>query len=93
MGRRRDTFGVRVIRRLSALGILVGTPESAARPALLAATVDDSDAAPFYGPQGPGSAGGEPGPQKLWPPLVSTDDAARAWALSEELAGVDFTTV
>lgn len=86
VGRSRDTFGVRVIRRLSSLGILVGTPESAALPALLAATAPDP--APFYGPQGPGQTGGRPGPQSLWKPLADALDAQHAWELSERLTGV-----
>jgi NAD(P)-dependent dehydrogenase (short-subunit alcohol dehydrogenase family) len=88
VGRTTDTVGVRVIRRLSALGLLVGTPESAALPALLAATVAATDPDGFFGPQGPGNVGGRPGPQNLWKPLTSTVDAARAWALSEQLSGV-----
>lgn len=92
LGRSTDTLGRRMIRRLSTLGLLVGTPESAALPALLAATVSDAEAAPFYGPQGPGNTGGRPGPQKLWSPLVGTVDATRAWALSEELLSIDIKT-
>lgn len=88
VGRSGDTLGVRVIRRLSALGVLVGTPESAALPALMAATAPDP--ATFYGPQGLGGTGGAPGPQDLWKPLGDLDDAARSWDLSERLTGVVF---
>ncbi|WP_370289811.1 SDR family oxidoreductase [Nocardioides sp.] len=85
IGRSRDTVSVRVVRALSRIG-LVGTAESAALPALMAATV----AAPrdFYGPQGPGSAGGRPGPQPLWRPLRSEEDAATAWELTQQWAGI-----
>ncbi len=86
VGRATDTLSVRVIRRLSARGLLVGTPESAALPALLAAT--STEPAAFYGPQGPGQVGGPPGAQALWKPLTSTEDASRAWELSEQLTGL-----
>lgn len=87
VGRSGDTLGVRVIRRLSALGIFAGTPESAALPALLAATTPDPAA--FYGPRGLGGTNGPPGEQKLWAPLRDTAAAERVWALSERLAGVE----
>ncbi|MBS2937862.1 SDR family oxidoreductase [Nocardioides sp. J2M5] len=88
LGRSADTTGVRVIRWLSARGLLVGTVESARLPALLAATAGDDGG--FYGPQWPGSAGGPPGAQSLWRPLRSSDEAARLWEVSEELTGVTF---
>lgn len=88
LGRSDDTLGVRVIRRLSSLGLLVGTPESAALPALLAATAPEPGE--LFGPQGIGGTGGAPGAQKLWKPLRSAADADRAWELSERLAGVSF---
>ncbi|MGB3482007.1 MAG: SDR family oxidoreductase [Mycobacterium sp.] len=87
VGRAEDTTGVRVIRWLSARNLLVGNVNSAALPALLAATSPAADGE-FFGPQWPGNAGGPPGTQKLWAPLRSTSDAARVWALSEELTGV-----
>ncbi|MBM6401560.1 SDR family oxidoreductase [Phycicoccus sonneratiae] len=87
VGRASDTVGVRAIRVMSRLGI-VGTPDSAGLPALVAASV--SEGGGFYGPQGPGAAGGRPGQQALWPPLRSSDDATRMWEVSEELVGVRF---
>ena len=89
VGRTRDTTEVRMIRWLSARGLLVGTVESAKLPALMAATSAAVDGG-FYGPQWPGNAGGPPGAQKLWRPLQSTDDAARLWTRSEELTAVSF---
>lgn len=89
VGRADDTLGVRVIRRLSAAGVLVGTPESAALPALVAATSPTAGGGTFHGPRWPGGLGGPPGTQRLWRPLMSTEDAARAWRLSAELTGVD----
>jgi hypothetical protein len=81
---------VRIIRWLSARGLLVGTVDSAAQPALLAATSPDAVNGGFYGPQWPGNAGGPPGIQTLWKPLRDSENASRVWAASEELTGVAF---
>lgn len=88
VGRASDTLDVRVIRRLSARGLVVGTVESAQLPALLAATSPDAKDGGFYGPQWPGNLGGPPGEQRLWAPLRRTEDASRLWSVSERLAGV-----
>ena len=88
VGRSKDTTEVRVIRWLSARGILAGTVETAKLPALLAVTTGEDGG--FYGPQWPGNAGGPPGPQELWAPLRRDADAARLWEVSEELTGVTF---
>lgn len=92
IGREEDTFGVRVIRALSARGLLVGTPDSAALPALLAATAPEVDVEPaggrFYGPSGPGRMGGRPAEQKLYSRLTSAEDATRMWQVSEQLIGL-----
>ena len=90
VGRTEDTTGVRMIRWLSARGLLVGTVESAKLPALMAATSPAAVDGGFYGPQWPGAAGGPPGAQNLWRPLRSTADASRLWTLSEELTAVPF---
>lgn len=88
VGRTGDTTSVRVIRWLSARGLLVGTVETAKLPALMAVTTGDDGG--FYGPQWPGSAGGPPGPQALWSPMRRDDDAERLWRESERLTGVTF---
>lgn len=90
VGRAKDTAGVRIIRWLSARGLLVGTVDSAQLPALSAATSPKAEGG-FYGPQWPGNAGGPPGAQKLWRPLTDNESAQRLWALSQELTGVTFT--
>ena len=89
LGRRRDTRAVRMIRWLSAHSLIVGTVESAKLPALMAATAPDAVGGRLYGPQWPGRLGGPPGRQNLWKTL-RTDDAARLWAVSEEMTGVRF---
>lgn len=88
LGRADDTRAVRLIRWLSAHGLLVGTVESAALPALMAVTTGEDGG--FYGPQWPGNAGGPPGRQSPWAPLRRTDDAARLWDVSERLTGVAY---
>lgn len=85
-GRTRDGLEVRVIRRLSAVG-LTGTPDSAALPALLAATAPDAGGR-FYGPRGLGGAGGAPAEQALWPSLRDTAAASRLWDASLEMVGL-----
>lgn len=85
VGRAADTPQVRVIRALSARGIVVGTVESAQLPALYAATSPDAEGGRLYGPSGLGNLGGPPGEQALWRPLRSGADAVRIWELSEEL--------
>lgn len=85
LGRSSDTPQVRLIRWLSARGLLLGTADTAGLPALLAATATGSTGGRFYGPSGVGQLGGVPTEQQLYPPLRSPDDAARLWDLSEEL--------
>ena len=52
LGRPRDTMAVRSIRAMSRLGLLFGTPETAALPAVYAATSPDAEGGLFYGPKG-----------------------------------------
>lgn len=87
VGRTDDTTGVKVIRWLSARGLVVGTVESAKLPALLAATDPEPGPDAFYGPQGLGGVGGRPGRLWLWKPLRDEAAAARLWDVSEELTG------
>ncbi|SDH50266.1 SDR family oxidoreductase [Agrococcus jejuensis] len=90
VGRAEDTREVRLIRWMSARGLIVGTPETAMLPALVAATFPDVEAGQLWSPRGPGRLGGAPALQPLYRPLRSEADAARAWDLSQELAGVRF---
>ncbi|WP_223626980.1 SDR family oxidoreductase [Microbacterium sp. EST19A] len=86
--RGQDTVSVRMIRWLSARGILVGTPESAALPALYAAASPDARRARLYGPRGLAHLGGGPAEQPLYSRLRSEEEAQRVWQVSEELTGV-----
>ncbi|GAA2250270.1 SDR family oxidoreductase [Herbiconiux moechotypicola] len=90
LARPRDTAGRRLIEAMSRRGILVGTPQSAGLPALLAATAPDAGGR-FFGPSGPGHLGGTPAEQKLYSRLRSPEEAARVWDVSEKLAGVAFS--
>ncbi|GAA2047863.1 SDR family oxidoreductase [Williamsia deligens] len=92
VGRVDDTRSVRVIRWLSARGLIVGTAETAALPALLAATTPDAVSGTLYGPGGLGRLGGAPATQSLYSRLRSPEDARRVWDLSQDLAGVAFPT-
>ncbi|MFD8283044.1 SDR family NAD(P)-dependent oxidoreductase [Streptomyces sp. SID8361] len=90
VGRDRDTRSVRMIRTLSARGILVGTVHTAQLPALYAATAPDAERGGFYGPRGLGHVGGPPGAQKLYSRLRGTEEAQRVWQVSEALTEVSF---
>jgi NAD(P)-dependent dehydrogenase (short-subunit alcohol dehydrogenase family) len=90
VGRDEDTRGVRLIRALSARGILVGTVQTAQLPALHAATSDNAGGSRFYGPSGLGHMSGAPREQKLFSRLRSTEDAHRIWRVSEERTRVAF---
>ncbi len=86
VGRAKDTLGVRLIRALSARGILVGTVHTAQLPALYAATSPGRGrrvrrrAGPAPGrPSGRAEAGSR---------LRGTEEARRVWQTSEELTGV-----
>jgi NAD(P)-dependent dehydrogenase (short-subunit alcohol dehydrogenase family) len=89
IGRPEETREIRLIRRLSAWGI-AGTPETAALPALLAATSPDAAGGRFYGPRRFRHISGPPAEQKPYARLRSLEDAQRIWRLSEELTAVSF---
>lgn len=90
--RAADTREVRLIRWMSARGFFVGTPDSAALPALLAATSANAVGGHLYGPSGPGRVGGAPGEQRLYRPLRDDEAARRIWTVSQELTGAAFPT-
>jgi len=92
VGRSRDTALVRVIRALSARGILFGKVESALLPALYAATSPSAEGGRLYGPNGFRHLAGAPAEQKLYSRLRGEDDARRIWKISEELTGCHFPT-
>ncbi|MFF7607777.1 SDR family oxidoreductase [Streptomyces parvulus] len=87
VGRAKDTTGVRLIRALSARGIVVGTVHTAQLPALLAATGPEATGGGFYGPSGPGHLGGSPAEQRLYGRLRDAEEARRVWDVSGELVG------
>jgi len=90
LGRADETAGRRIIRGLSKRGILLGTVETAALPALYAATSPEAKRGGFYGPRGLGHLGGPPGEQKLYSRLDSSEGAQRIWEVSEELTKAPF---
>ena len=88
LGRDEDTVGVRVVRWLSARGLLLGTVETAALPALAAATTASPRSDVLYGPTGLGNLGGAPGTHPLYRPLRDLAETDRVWDASLPLAGV-----
>ena len=90
MGRPKDTMAVKSIRAMSRLGFLFGTPESAALPAVYAATSPDAEGGHFYGPKGFNHLGGAPAEEPLYGRLASPEDGRRIWEMSERLVGVNF---
>ena len=82
---------MRIIRALSARGVLVGTPSTAGLPALLAATAPDAGGR-LYGPSGFRNLGGAPAEQSLMRPLRSEQEAQRVWNASEEMTGSSFAS-
>lgn len=87
IGRAEAVPARRAIERLARVGLL-GTPESAGLPALLAATSGEPGA--FYGPRGIGHLGGGPARQRLFRPLRDAAEGARVFDVSAELVGVSF---
>jgi NAD(P)-dependent dehydrogenase (short-subunit alcohol dehydrogenase family) len=92
LGRGQDTPAVRLIRALSARGILVGTVQTATLPALMAATGPGAKPGALYGPSGPGNLGGPPAEQQMYPSLRSPEQAQRLWQICEELTQTSFAT-
>jgi NAD(P)-dependent dehydrogenase (short-subunit alcohol dehydrogenase family) len=93
MGRPKDTAGVRAVRVLSRLGVLFGTAQTAALPAVYAATNPSARGGAMYGPSGLGHLRGTPAPQELYSRLTRAEDRRRIWELSEkQLADLDLTS-
>ncbi|WP_067970911.1 SDR family oxidoreductase [Nocardiopsis trehalosi] len=93
IGRSGDTPSIRVIRALSARGILLGTVETAPLPALLAATDPDAEPGVLYAPSGAGHLGGPPVKHRLYAPLRATEEeASRLWRVSEQLTATALPT-
>ncbi|GAA2024929.1 SDR family oxidoreductase [Polymorphospora rubra] len=92
LGRSQDTPAIRLIRAMSARGILAGTVETAKLPALTAATDPSAKPGVLYGPSGPGNLGGPPAEQRMYAPLRSAEEAARVWRVSEQLTRTAFVT-
>jgi NAD(P)-dependent dehydrogenase (short-subunit alcohol dehydrogenase family) len=90
IGRPRPTLGGRLIHALGGRGILFGTPDTAALPALYAAAAPDARGGRMYGPSGFQHLAGAPAEQAVYAPLRSEEDARRLWDLSEALTHVTF---
>ena len=88
MGRERAMAGRSVIELLSRIGV-TGTVESAAEPALLAATGPGTHGDEFYGPRR--LAAGAPRKLEFWAPFRDLADGPRLWDVSREMIGERFT--
>jgi len=82
MGREKAGGERRVIEALSRLGVL-GTVESAALPALMAATVPTAAGDEFFGPRR--TVGGPPTRLPHWKPMTDLPTAQALWDVSVEL--------
>ncbi|MDH6462706.1 NAD(P)-dependent dehydrogenase (short-subunit alcohol dehydrogenase family) [Micromonospora sp. A200] len=90
LGRSRPSPNEAVMRRLARWGILVQSVDAGLLPALHAATSPQAQGGRFYGPDGFGQFTGKPTELAVYRSARSADDAARLWALSEQLVGVTF---
>jgi len=90
MDRPKDTTSVKIIRALSRRNLLVGTPETAALPAIHAATNPTAAGGHFYGPSGFQHLRGAPAEQPLYSRLDDPDGGSRIWTLSEQMARVSY---
>lgn len=87
MGRSKDTTDVRAIRLFSWLGLL-GTPETAALPALFAAADSAASGGTLYGPNGFRHLRGAPAAEPLYSRLTSAEESSRIWDVSAHLIGL-----
>lgn len=85
LGRDRGTPERRVVTLLSRLGV-AGTVESAALPALVAATDPTLTGGEFFGPRR--LVGGPPARRAPWTPFTDAEQARRLWDVSLAAVGV-----
>jgi NAD(P)-dependent dehydrogenase (short-subunit alcohol dehydrogenase family) len=88
MGRERAGAERRLITFLSRIGV-AGTPQSAALPAVLAATGPLSRGDQFFGPTR--VIAGPPAQRDFWPSFAREENGPRLWAASEAFVGTRFT--
>ncbi len=87
LGRSRTPMSRRVIGWLSRRGVLLGTAESAAYPALLASTAPSAGGL-MFGPSGPGHLGGPAAEQEPFAPFRDAGEATRVWDWSLGAVGL-----
>ncbi|MCG5440013.1 SDR family oxidoreductase [Micromonospora foliorum] len=90
LGRSRPSLHHSIMSRLARWGILVHSVDAGLLPALYAATSPQAQGGRFYGPDGLGQFTGAPTELTVYRSARSTDDAARLWAASERLVGVEY---
>lgn len=90
MGRATESRQTRLFRRMSRFCFLVQQVDTGALPALYAATSPDAKGGAFYGPDGLAHLTGGAAEQEIYRPACSTEDAARLWTVSEQIAPISF---
>lgn len=90
LGRRRSSPMDSVVKRLARSGWLAQTIDTGLLPTLFAATSPTAKGGAFYGPDGFAHLTGGPTEQAVYRPARSIEDAARIWAVSEQLSGITF---
>ncbi|MGC4810749.1 SDR family oxidoreductase [Micromonospora sp. DT228] len=90
LGRSRPSLHHSIMSRLARWGVLVHSVDAGLLPALYAATSPQARGGRFYGPDGLGQFTGKPTELAVYRSARDTEDAARLWAVSERLVGVEF---
>lgn len=88
LGRSRAHRNHRLLKMATRMHAVVGTPETAALPAVYAAAGPAVLGGQFFGPGGPLQFRGAPTELQLYPALRDTENAGRLWTLSEQLTGL-----
>jgi len=93
LGRKRPSAIGRISRRFSRVGLVLQGVDTGLLPALYAATSPQAQGGHFYGPDGFAHLTGGVTEQKIYRSARDEAVAARLWAVSARLAGVEFAAV
>ncbi len=70
--------------------LITHTPDQGALPTIVAALAEGIEGGSYWGPQGFREMKGKPGPAKIYRCAQDAPQAARLWALAEELTGASY---
>ncbi|MGV8972957.1 MAG: SDR family oxidoreductase [Rhodoglobus sp.] len=93
LGRAKESSLDRWFKRLSRSGLFVQRVSDGVLPVLYAATSPAATGGRFYGPAGFAHVTGRATEQKVYRSARSEEEAARLWAVSEQLTGVRFPAI